>query len=167
MTVNNSFVEDHNLCWGFGPVDMTTAANNGDWISLKGYERCTAVLFKAAGTANDDPVFTLKQATDVAGAGSKDLLFTRLDFKAGVLNAVGTWTTVTQAPATSYTNTVHAEVAAIYVVDIYGDMLDVNGGFDCVQVSVPDVGAAAQLGAAFYILRGARYRGVAFSAIVD
>lgn len=167
MTVNNNFVEDHNLVWGFGPVDMTGGLNSGDWVSMKGCDRVTAVLIKAAGTANDDPIFTLKQATDVSGTGSKDLPFTRIDFKAGTLNTVGVWTTITQAAAATYVNAVHAEVAAIYVVDVSSEMLDVNGGFDCVQVQIPDVGAAAQLGCTFYILRGLRYRGSAQNPIVD
>ena len=165
---NNLFVEEANIVAAFLPSDMTTSANTGDWVSLKGYDRVTCILFKAAGTAGDDPIFTLKQAKDVSGTDPKALDFTRLDMKAGTLTAVGPFTKVTQAAAGTYQNAVHAEVQAIYAVEVTADQLDVNNGYDCVQLSVPDVGAASQLGCGLYILRAGRF-GVAgqASAIVD
>lgn len=168
MSANCIFAEEANIVAAFGPVDMTSAANNGDWVSLKYFDRITVVLFKAAGTAGDDPILTIRQAQDVSGTGAKALNFTRIDIKAGTLTSIGSYTTVTQAAANTYTDATHAEIAAIYQVDFQAADLDVNNGFDCVQVQVPDVGAAAQLGAAFYILRGARYvKPGHLSAIVD
>ena len=163
--INNLF-EEMNICAGFGPVDMATAANNGDWISLKNYEGIAIVLFKAAGTAGDDPVFTLRQASDVAGTGAKALNFTTIYEKVGTLTSIGTFTKVTQAAANTYTNTVSAEAAAIMGVHIRASELDTQNGFDCVQFQVPDIGANAQLGAGFYILLNPRYA-QPLSAIVD
>jgi hypothetical protein len=153
---------------GFGPVDMNTAANNGDWVSMKNYQHLTVLFFKGVGTAGDDPILKLQQAKDVAGDSVKDLLFTEIFVKAGTLTSIGEFTKVTQAAATQYTNATHAEVAAIYAVEIDAEMLDSDGGFDCVQASVADVsgGANPQLGALLYILSEPRHTPPP-SAIVD
>ena len=58
------FMEQATIAPAFGPVDMTTAANPGAWVSMGKYARLTAVLIKGAGTGGDDPVITLS-----AGAG--------------------------------------------------------------------------------------------------
>jgi len=151
------------------PVDLSTADNNGDWVSMKNYDHCTIMFFAAIGTAGQDPVFKLQQAKDVAGTGIKDLLFTTIYHKAGaLLTAVSDFTKAVQAAATSYVNTDHAEVQKLYAVEIDAAMLDIANGFDCVQLSVADVGANAQLGCGLYILSRARYKAATVeSAIVD
>lgn len=166
--MNKHFLEKVQIAAAFVPVDMSTAANNGDWVSLKNYGRVAIVLFKAAGTAGDDPVFTLRQAQDVGGAGAKELNFTRIDTKVGTLTSVGTFTKVTQAAGNTYVDAVSAEAQAIMVVDIKAEDLDLANGFDCVQLQIPDVGTNAQLGCAFYLLHEPRYGKTPLdSAIVD
>jgi hypothetical protein len=150
------------------PVDLSTAANNGDWVSLKGYDELDIIIFKAAGTAGDDPVITLKQASDVAGTGAKALNFTRVDSKVGVQTGIGQFTKNTQAAGNTYTDLVSAESQGVFVIHVEAQDLDKANGFDCVQISIPDVGANAQLGCALYILSEARYAGqFPPSAIVD
>lgn len=168
MQPNNLFVERNQICTAFVPVDMSSAANNGDWVSLKNFGRCSIVLFKAAGTAGDDPILTVRQATDVSGTSAKALNFTRVDSKVGTLTGVGSFTANSQTAANTYTDTVSAEAQGIFVIDITSDMLDVSNGFDCVQFQVPDIGSNAQLGCAFYILSEPRYGGGGLkSAIID
>lgn len=153
MYQNAQLLEKLQLVAGFVPVNMATAANNGDWVSLKNYRRCLAVLFKAAGAAGEDPVFTLRQATDVAGAGAKALNFTTVQSKVGAdLQTIAQWTTTAQAAANTYTDLVSAESQALICVDIKAEDLDIKNGFDCVQLQIPDVGATAQVGCALYIL---------------
>lgn len=166
MQTNALLVERTQICAAFGPVDLSAAANSGDWVSLKDFDSCAIIFFKGAGTAGDDPTLTLLQATDVAGTSSKALDFTRIDVKQGTLTALGAFTTVTQAAANTYVDLTSAESAGIYVIEIRADELDVANGFDCVQFSVADVGTNAQLGAALYLLRGSRYN-PPLSAIVD
>jgi hypothetical protein len=150
------------------PVDLSTAANNGDWVSLKNYDELDIIIFKAAGTAGDDPVITLKQASDVAGTGAKALNFTRVDAKVGVQTGIGQFTKNTQAAGNTYTDLVSAESQGIFVIHVEAQDLDKANGFDCVQISIPDVGANAQLGCALYVLSEARYAGqFPPSAIVD
>jgi len=138
MQTNSLLVERTQICAAFGPVDLSAAANNGDWVSLKDFDSCAVIFFKAAGTAGDDPTLTLRQATDVSG----------------------------QAAANTYLDLTSAENAGIYLIEVRADELDVANGFDCVQFSVADVGTNAQLGAALYLLRGSRYA-PPLSAIVD
>ena len=171
---NAEFLEFADVISSFIPVDMQTAANNGDWINMRDYERMLCVLFKAAGTAGDDPVFTITQASDNAGTGSKALNFLRIREKIGTLTGVGQWTIVDYIDAThglvrtstdpagtsstvryitagTYTNTVSAEVSAIFACEIRATQLDVANGFTHVQLSIPDTGSNAQLGCGFCI----------------
>lgn len=167
--LNNLLVEDHQIVMGIVPVDSQTGANTGDYVSMKGYDRCTVLVIKDAGVAGDDPVITLTQAQDVSGTGVKDLDFTRIDEKVGAQTGVGTFTKVTQAAGNTYTNAASAEAQAIFAIEFKGEDLDVNNGFDCLKVAVPDTGVGgAQLLTAIYILRGAKFAGaVASSAIID
>lgn len=145
------------ICAGFDPVNMATAANSGDWVSLKDYESCLVVFYKGAGTAGDDPTLTLEQATAAAGTGAKALNFTRIYHKQGTLTSVAQFTEVTQAAANTYTDATSAEIAAIWAVEVKADDLDVGGGFYFIRASVADIGANAQLGAVLYILGKPRY----------
>lgn len=162
--------EDCQVVAGIIPVDLSAAANAGDWVSMKDYDELDIVVFKGAGVAGDDPVLTVQQATDVAGTGAKALNFTRVDSKVGVQTGIAQFTKNTQAATNTYTDAVSAEAQAIFVIHVEGHDLDRANGFDCVQLSIPDVGAGgAQLGCALYILSEGRYGGAQFppSAIAD
>ena len=172
LNLNAAFAEQCQVVSAFVPVDLQTAANTGDWVSMKGYERCTFIFFAAAGTAGDDPTITALQTVDVADTGSVNkavsfaggVVYTKM----GTLTAVGEFTKSTTTTANTHTDATSAEVQKIWVVDIKGEDLDVDGGFDCVRVSVGDVGGNAQLGCGLYILWGARYgKPALLSAIVD
>lgn len=155
--MNLHLLEKIQIAAGFVPVDLSGGANNGDWVSLKNYGRCAIVLFKAAGTAGDDPTLTLQQATDVAGAGAKNLTFERIDVKqGGDLFAIGTFATIANADH-DYTEATSAEAQAIWVIDVKATDLDIAGGFDCIRATVGDVGANAQLGALLYLLHDPRF----------
>lgn len=170
MNSNVDFAECVQVVPAFLPVNMAGSANTGDWISLKNYHRVTIMLVKAAGTAGDDPVITLQQATNVAGAGAKALAAVdKVYVKQGAdLATVGTFTLVTQTASDSYTDAAAAEAQAVWLIDIQSEDLDVDGGFDCIQASVADVGTAEQLGCALYLLYPARYGQSALpSAVID
>lgn len=151
------FLETHQLIAGFVPVDMQTAANNGDWVSLVNYNRVVCVLFKAAGTAGDDPIFTLQQAQDAGGTGAANLNFTTIYKKVGVQTGINGWTVVTQAAGNTYTDTDSAEAQAIIAVEIDAPML--ADGFTHVRLTIPDTGGNAQLGCAFYLMSEPRSAG--------
>lgn len=162
-----SLIEQGQVAAGFVPVNLATAANAGDWVSLKHYGHVAIVFFKAAGAAGEDPTITVEQATAVAGTGNKALNFTTIHVKQGAdLAAIGQFTKVTQSAGNTYTHTDAAEAQAIWVIEFDAADLDVANGYDCVQASVGDVGATAQVGALLYILSRPRFTPPP-SAIVD
>ena len=162
-------VENFNIVAGIIPVDLQTAANNGDYISMKNYGHVTIVLFTGIGTAGDDPVITLDQATDVSGTGAKTLNIDEIYHKTGAtaLSAVGTFTRVTQTAQDGYDTAAidGAENEQILVIEIDKDDLDSDNNFDCLRAVVADVGGNAQLGSLLYILSDPRYEGI--EAIAD
>lgn len=157
--MNQHILEKINIAQGFLPVDMSSGANAGDFVSMKNYRKCAIVVFKAVGTAGDDPTITVQQATVVAGSDAKALNFTRVDKKQAASNllAVGEFTEVTQSAGNTFTHADLAEEAAIIVIDIDENDLDVANGFDCVGVSIADVGTNAQLAAMLYILHEPKF----------
>ncbi len=140
------------------PLDLQTA-RSGDWVSLKNAQGVLFVVFKGAGTDNDDPTFTLRQATAVAGTGVKDAaVITEYYEKEGTLTGVGTWTRVTQvAAATIAPGDPSAQSEAVYAFWVEAAQLDVDGGFDCITLNSADTGINAQLGAVLALLFGLRY----------
>lgn len=159
--------DEFQLVAGIIPLDLQTA-RAGDWVSLKYYNHCSIIVFKGIGTAGDDPVISILQASAVAGTGSKALNTSRLSAKVGAtaLNAIGTFTETTQAAGATYTDATSAENEALWVFDVNAEDLDVEGGFDCISVSIADTGTNAQLGCALYLLSGTRQTPPP-SAIVD
>src|SRR5262245_25364588 len=120
----------------FVPLDLQTA-RDGDWISLKNAQGVVCVLFKAAGTDNEDPTISFQQAQDVSGTGAKDLasIATVYEKEGADLAAVGAWTKVEQAAGASYApGDPSAQSQAIYVFQIEAAELDVAGAFDCVRM---------------------------------
>lgn len=154
MGPNTNFLEQAQVVWGFGPVNMATAANTGDVVSLKNYRRCLILFVKGIGTAGDDPTLTVLQGTDVAFGTNKALTFTTVYHKMDLtsLNQIGQWTKVTQAAANTYTDATSAEQAAIWAVEFKAEDLDLANNYDCIRASVADIGTNSQLGALMYVL---------------
>lgn len=176
--MNQHFVEKCQIVPLIQPVDLAAGANTGDWVSLKGYNRCAIILIKEPGTAGNDPTITLLQATAVAGTSSKALNITDVRKKQAAtdLTAVGTFTKSTSgSPASNdtfstntWTNSDLAEQSAVVVIDILAEDLDIDNGFDCVSVTIADVGTTGQLGAVLAILHDPRYAEATLpSAIVN
>jgi hypothetical protein len=161
--------ENNQIAIGFVPVNLATAANNGDYVSLKGYKHVTVLFIKGAGASGEDPTLTLQQASSVAGAGAKELYFTTIYVKQGSdLESIGTFTKTTQSSANTYTSATSGEAQAIWAVEFDADELDVDNGFDCIRATVADVGDTSQIGTIVYILSEPRYAAETMpSAIAD
>jgi len=143
------------------PVDLQTAANNGDYVKLTNAAGVMFVVFKAAGTDGDDPVISIAQAQDASGTGSKALTAIRRIFlKEGTLTAVTTWTETEAAsnPGSTYTmDGTSAQSQALVCFYVQASDLDVENGFDWVRMVIADTGSNAQLGCGLYILVGLGY----------
>ena len=155
--MTEGFLERNTIVSAFVPVDMQTANNNGDWVSMAKYDRCLVVLFKGIGTDGDDPIFNLQQAKTAAGGTAKDLDFTVIHKKVGSQLTTLDFSRVTQTAATSHTDTDSAQAEAIMAVEIKADELDTDNGYYFIRLDIANIGGNAQLGWAFYILSGARY----------
>lgn len=146
------------------PVDSQSGASSGLVVSLKGYEAVLIFLQKMAGVAGDDIVFTLTQASAIAGTGEKALPLpaNRIRSKLHATTVPGLFTDVANAAASggTYTDDTSAEKAGIIACHILASDLDVDNGFDCVRLAIPDTGAAgAQRISGSYILLGPKYGG--------
>jgi hypothetical protein len=149
------------------PINIGSARSS-DVVSIKNHGCGLLVFYKAAGSASEDPTLTLLQATNITPSNAKALTFTTLYTKQGTLTSVGTWTKVTQAAANTYTNATASENGAVWAVPISAEMLDVDGGFDCIQVTIADAGSVNQIACVFWLageLRFAKDGGV--SAIAN
>ena len=143
---NSEFFETHEVVMMLTPVNLATAANNGNWVDVRSFNAVSILFIKAASTAGDDPTFTLKQSKSSSGTDSKNLNFTRVYRKQGTTADGGDWTVTTQAAGNTYTNGTLAENKALIGVYIRADDLDVQGGFNHIRLEVPDTGTHAQLG---------------------
>lgn len=145
------FVENFAIATAAAPVDTTGAAVVGDWVCLKGYESVTIVITQGA-WAGGTPAVTLDQATAVAGTGTKTLGFTKYWTKVGLAAA-----NFTETAVTSDTFNLPATANTVTVIQVHASQLDVDNGFDCVQLDIASPGANADLISATYFFTGARY----------
>lgn len=148
------FLDTHQVVPVIMPVNLATAANSGDWISLAKFRRVAFIVVAAIGAAAEDIVVTVRQATTAAGGGAKDLLgIDRVWTKQGAdLAAIGAFTKVSQTAAATYTSDTGGETANLYVVEIDAEQLDVTNGFDFVTLNIADTGTTAKLGCVIAIL---------------
>ena len=141
------------LSVGFAVVDMSTAANTGKRVSVRHSQGLTVVLYKAVGTAAQDPVLTFNQHTLSSGGTSQVVAAIDHYYKKSAATLLGTetWTRVNQTLASTVTLTGEAANQGIYVFQVDGARL--ADTFKYVSVDVADVGANAQLGGLLYILQ--------------
>lgn len=142
---------------GFSPVDMSAAANTGKRVNLRMYGGVEIVLIKAAGTAGQDPVLTLKQHTASSGGTTANLAAIDHYYVKSetTLDNDEQWTRVAQTAAATISDPggagTSAEEEQIVVIPVNATAL--ADGYDYVSLDVADVGANAQLGTVLYVLR--------------
>ena len=149
---------------GFPAVDLSTGANEGDYVSLKNAGHVVVLFGSGVGTAGDDPMLTIQQAKDNGGTGAKALNVVKGPVQAwkkqaaSNLSGISKWADASgNASTNTLTNAMSAEQSALWVVEFDADQLDVDGGFDHIRATVADVGDNAQPGFLLYILTELRY----------
>lgn len=178
MAFNTDLMENIQFVPLFGPGTDINSDATGDYVSLKNYDGVVIFLHKAAGTAGDDPVISLKQATDVAGTGVKALNIAHLYAKVGAtaLTGVGQFTKYEFTSAATVdlvsvggTDIVADTGEALIAVNVRASDLDVDNSFDCLTLFIEgdDIGNST-LASAYALLYNARYPQVATpSAIAE
>jgi hypothetical protein len=162
MNANAFLSEQAKLVVGLPPI--TPASSTPDYVSLKGYSKCTVVILGLNGAGVTGSAITLKQAQAVAGTGEKALAFDTVhsNIDAGAADALADVAVTNNTFTTDVTNAKQL----MYVIDIDEADLDVANGFDCVRA-----GAANAVNATLsilYILWPAKYgKATPPSAIID
>lgn len=148
---------------GCPPAALTGTAGDGDYVSLKNFDRLTVVLTVDNATTVTGGTITLKQATAVGGAGEKALEFTKM----WANTDVGASDTLVETAVTSntFTTSTTNDKNLMYVMEVKADDLDVDNSFDCVRID--STGMANAVGSVTYILSGGPAPALAISAITD
>lgn len=141
---------------GVAPVDLQTA-QTGKRVALRDAGGVTVVVFKAAGTAGDDPTVTLKQHTAATGGMTANLAIIDHYYLKNATALAGTeqWTKLTQTAAATIVDPggagTSAESQQILVFEV--DARSLSDGYKYISVDVADTGLNAQLGCVLYLLR--------------
>ncbi|KOV86067.1 MULTISPECIES: hypothetical protein [unclassified Streptomyces] len=145
------------VCIGAAPVDLSSAAVTGKRVSLKNCGGLTIVVFKGAGTAGDDPTFTLKQHTANTGGTTSNLAIIDHYYLKSATTLAGTesWTRVSQSAAATIADPGGAGTSAEsqQIIAIEVDAAQLSDGYTHVSLDCADVGTNAQLGAILYLRR--------------
>lgn len=160
MNLNALLSEQVKFVIGLDPAVPSTSTP--DYVSLKGFERCTIVVLQKNATTVIGSAIALKQATAVAGTSEKALSFSKMwsnvdTAAADVLAAVAVVSDTFTTQAVNSKN-------AMYVMEVKAEDLDVNNGFDCIRASTGDATAATIT--VLYILWGSKFP-TTIAAITD
>jgi hypothetical protein len=148
-----------NIMW-CPPVDTngTPQGGNRSFISMKNANR--AVIKILVGNLAGDIAVTLKQAKNVEGGGSKALAYSKILVCKSTASPPehGDLWHEEAVTSNSYTlaNATHDNY--MFIIEIKGDDLDVNNGFDCIRPQFADPAAAAVI-AVLVELHDLRLRG--------
>lgn len=154
MAVYNKFLSSHGLHTAIQPHDLTGAASNGVWFSLKGAETVTFVISKGA-WAGGTPAITIEQAQNVAGLNPKPVSFTQAWTKGSAPDA-------TFQPVSVVGNTFNLAAVpnTMAAIEISAQQLDRNNGYTSVRMVIGTPGANADLASVLAIFSGERYQSI-------
>lgn len=133
------------------PKDITGAAQTSPWLSLKNYRNCDIYITQAA-WAGGTPAVTVTQAKDLSGTAPKPLPFTKR-----YQQATNVGTGYTESDVTNNTFTLPNTANQTHIISINAATLDVDNGYDCIQLTIASPGTNADLLQAIALLSGARY----------
>jgi len=130
ISPNARLLEQAKIVWGMGPkVPSTTTP---DMVSLKNYNRCCIIITGLNTTTVTGSAITLNQATAVANTSGKALAFDKVWAN---LDVTATDTLVeTAVTSNTFTTAATNSINFMYVIEVTEEMLDVAGGFDCINV---------------------------------
>lgn len=146
-------IDQAKIIVGCPPAALATTAGDGDYVSMKGYDRLTVLIAVDNATTVTGGAVTLKQATAVAGTSEKALAFSTMYANADV--GAGEALTETAVTSDTFTTSTTNDKNLLYVIEVKAEDLDTDNGFDCVRVDVASMANA--VGCVLYILHPQRY----------
>lgn len=165
MNSNVNLTEQAKVVVALGP--RVPSSSTPDFVSLKGYNRCTVQIVQTKTTGVTGSAITITQATDVSNTSGKTLAFTEA-FRALNTGAGGNTDTLASFAVSSNTFTTDTtnSVTDLYVIELHEGMLDTANDFDCIRVNTGDAVNATI--AVIYTLWPAKFgKNQPPSAIVD
>ena len=165
---------------GLAPQTMAGAAD-GDWVSLKGYDRCGIYVYITQGAANTTAI-TVDAATSVAGANLNAGITLNnwwyiTDTAIGTDAGTNSDTWVKGTAAAGITSSATGTGASLYYIQIDADdllsgtsaMVAATARYDCIQVKL-GASNVSNIAAVIYSLGPPRYAQAVSptpSAIID
>lgn len=151
MNVNGLLVEQSKIVTGLAPI--TPSTSTPDYVSMKNYNRLTAIIIVDNGATVTGSAITLKQATAVAATGEKALSFSTVyaNTDTGASDALVSTAVTSDTFTTDTTNAKNL----LYVIEVDENDLDLANGFDCVRVGTAN--AANMVLSVVYILWPAKH----------
>ena len=141
----------HNVTPG---VDLDTAPLSGDRVNMAKFGHCTMILHSADVAAV--VTYTIQNHTAATGGTSADIVGIQHYWRKSAntnLDAVGTFTRITNDPILATAKTITGETALL-ILEIRADQMADGSPFLSVNMSDPGVAA---LFSGFYILSDARH----------
>lgn len=136
-----------------GLAPITPSTSTPDYVCMKGYQKCTAIIAVDNGDTVTGSAITLHEATAVAGTDEQALAFSKM--WANLDTGASDTLVETAVSANTFTTLTTNGKNALYVIEIDADDLDLDDGFDCVRVGTAN--AANTVLSVVYILHGPRY----------
>lgn len=146
-----------------GIAALATTAGDCDYVSLKGFDRCTILINVDNGQTVTGGAITLKQAQAVAGTNEKALGFSKM--MANLDCAASDAMTETAVTSDTFTTSTTNDKNQLYAIEVKASDLDVDGGFDCLRVD--GLLMANAVASVLYVLHGCRNNPPSASAIID
>lgn len=156
-------IDKFKLVTGCAPAALASTAGDGDYVSMKGFDRLTIVISILNGSTVTGTAITLLQAQDVAATNAKALAFSTM--YANTDCAAGDALTETAVTNNTFTSNTTNSKALMYVIEVKASDLDLDNGFDCVRVD--GASAVNSVGCVVYVLHGSRYSPFDTSAITN
>lgn len=154
-------VDTCKIVTGTAPVALTAAT---DYVSLKNYGHCTAIITIDNGATVTATEISLTQATDVSATSAKTLPFS--SYWANTDTGASDTMTETTATSNTFNSSTTNNKNLQYVLEIDAADLDVSNGFDCMCVTCAN--GANSVGCITFVLSESRFQSpAAVTAITD
>lgn len=147
---------DFDLSIGAAPADFHSAGFTGKRVYMSQVDSVDIVVIKGAGTAGDDPTFTLQAAAAASGGSPSSLaIISSYSLKdATALAGTEKWTTKTQSAAATIVDPggagTSAEHQQLCVIHVRGEDMPVGKPYLGLNIAST---ANAQIAAVLYIVR--------------
>lgn len=147
-----------NTCLVTAFAAAVPSTSTGLWVSLKGYPHiCIAMAYTNATTVTGSAV-TLNQAQTVTGTGSKPLAFTTVFVGKNAAATAAAPLIQTAVVSNTFTLDNTNSQSGWYVIEIDGITLDVQNGFNCIQVAMATA-VAQTIGVTYLMGTAPRFAG--------